>query len=49
MRKCHEKLGSIVGSLSVAEFKEKLDKCPQKTLKQQAVIEQGWALFPVMV
>lgn len=26
----------------------KLDKCPQKTLKQQAVVEQGWALSPVM-
>lgn len=44
----HGKLGSIVGSLSVAEFKEKLDKCPQKTLKQQAVVEKGWAFSPVM-
>lgn len=30
MHKCSEKLGSLVSSLTVAEFKERLDKCPWK-------------------
>lgn len=40
MHKCSEKLGSIVSSLSVSEFKERLDKCPWKILKWEALVKQ---------